>query len=371
MTKIAVIKLGARIPSDATVTSGEALSICRALARGGAEVTAITKILKKDVLDPNIKFQEILDDQTSDADILVVVNGNVNYFGGQDDPAQTLNYKVINQFKGKIIYVMCDPELQLKQVWGSIEKKDWKTNYVKDDILITRKDIVVMSQAFDVEAMQADWESDKNNVQVNRFFHFPMERFPFLNPWLDAVENPVVDLLYGGTPRSGRRIPNLYKWYCGLPTDISVELFGTITENDFVKHPKIGKEPVKRYPNMTGKVKYTEVLPKMNNALAHLVTGDPIYDKVDLIPQRVAECIAAGNIVFVDAGIDRSRRIYPPGTQAHDFLYVAAQDELVEKIRLIKSDPLLRAGLIHAQRDAVAFDALEFCKSMVAAFDKV
>lgn len=46
--KAAVIKLGARITWDTSgaVAPGEAVSICKALVRGGAEVHVFTKILK-------------------------------------------------------------------------------------------------------------------------------------------------------------------------------------------------------------------------------------------------------------------------------------------------------------------------------------
>lgn len=47
--KIAVIKLGARImwETDAAVGPGEAISICKALKQGGAEVHVFTKILQR------------------------------------------------------------------------------------------------------------------------------------------------------------------------------------------------------------------------------------------------------------------------------------------------------------------------------------
>jgi hypothetical protein len=87
---------------------------------------------------------------------------------------------------------------------------------------------------------------------------------------------------------------------------------------------------------------------------------------LDLIPQRIAECHAAGNIVFVDANMDKSRRIYPVGTLAHDFLYVSTQAELVERLRIVKDDPSIRADMLEAQRIATNFDAELFCKSLVS-----
>jgi hypothetical protein len=379
--KAAVIKLGGRITWDtsAGVAPGEAGSICKALVRGGAEVHVYTALMKKDTLHPSITWHDILDTSYPDIneqDVLFVINGNVNFFGGAEDEAQIANYRMLNNFKGKVVYVMCDPELPLMQIWENVSKKEWGSKYSKDDILITRTDIHVLSQPYALEAMKKHWPT--KGVKPGNFFHFPMDRFPMLNEFLEPAHEPTVDLLYGGTPRGGRRIPNLYKWYCNLPADISVEIFGSIDETDFHKHPKVGPltagqelmhmkhgSPSLRYPTFTGKVKYDEVLSKMNTGLAHLVTGDGSYEVLDIIPQRVAECFAAGNIVFVDANMDKSRRIYPAGEMAHDFLYVANQAELVDRLRIVKADSSIRLDLLYAQKVATNFNADEFCQSLV------
>lgn len=378
--KIGVIKLGARITWDreASVTSGEAISICEALTKGGAEVHVFTKILSKDTLDESIKWHNILNDRdTSALDAVLVINGNVNFYGGSEDRAQILNYEIMNNFSGPVIYVMCDPELPLLQIWENVSKKQsdpkykWENTYAEKDILVS-KPIHVLCQPFNVDEMKKVWAKKKGTVPLGTMFHFPMERFPLLNEWLEPTPEPTVDLLYGGTARGGRRIPNLFKWYWNLPEDISVEIFGKIADEDFTAHPKLKSDfearKLHRPPAFTGMVKYCDVLPKMNNSLAHLVTGDPSYETLDLIPQRVAECIAAGNVVFVDANIDMSRRIYPKGTSAHDFLYVANQEELIERLRAIKEDPVMRLQIIDEQRIATNFDADTFCKSLV---DKV
>jgi hypothetical protein len=371
--KIGVIKLGARIIWDKTtsVTSGEAVSICEALTHGGAEVHVFTKILAKDTLDESIKWHDILTDRdTTGLDALIVINGNVNFFGGAEDRAGILNYTVMNNFNGPVIYVLCDPELPLLQIWENVSKKQvdpkyaWENTYEERDINIT-KPIHVLCQPFNVADTKARWIK-KKAAPLGTMFHFPMDRFPLLNPQLAPVMEPTVDLMYGGTARGGRRIPALHKWYWDLPEDISVEVFGKIDTDDFTKHPKVGPSlNLDGAPKFTGMVKYSEVLPKMNSALAHLVIGDPSYETQDLIPQRVAECIRAGNVVFVDANIDKSRRIYPKGTMAHDFLYVSTKEDLIERLRAVKSDPHIREQILMEQLAAIGFDADVFCKSLV------
>jgi hypothetical protein len=374
---IGVIKLGARITweTDAAVGPGEAISICKALQRGGANVSVLTKILPKDTLHPSLTWKNILEATTADSlehlDHLIVVNGNVNFFGGAEDEAQIANYTVINNFPGKVTYVMCDPELPLMQIWGNVSGKEWGSKYAEADINITRPDISVLSQPFATDKVRERWSKKKGAAPIGNFFHFPMERFPLLNEWLPPNPTPQVDLMYGGTTRGGRRIPNLLKWYVDLPEDISVNVFGKIDRDDFTKHPKYVPQVMQldqpadhRWPVFTGMVKYCSVLPKMNTALAHLVTGDPSYEVLDIIPQRAMECIAAGNVVFVDANMDSSRRIYPTGL-AREFLYVTNQAELVERLRQVKSNDGLRQQLIASQVAETRFDADEFCQSLV------
>ena len=134
--KIAVIKLGSRIAIGSSGTSGgtgEALSVIQCLTTADAEVTAYTKVLSKDSASSTFLVKDLIDnfDDINKNDVLVVLNGNVTYFGGQDDPYQTNNYKVINHFKGKVFYILCDINLVLKQIWNSIEKKEWADKYRK------------------------------------------------------------------------------------------------------------------------------------------------------------------------------------------------------------------------------------------------
>ena len=120
--KVALIKLGSRISVSSKGTSGgtgEALSIIKMLVKSGVDVDAYTEVLNKDNLE-NLDFNIYnLEDTYKDInskpyDALLVMNGNINYFGGNDVPSQTLNYYIINHFEGKIFYILCDCNLLLK-----------------------------------------------------------------------------------------------------------------------------------------------------------------------------------------------------------------------------------------------------------------
>lgn len=394
--KVAVIKLGSRISFNANDTSGgngEARSIIKMLHEGGADVHIYTKILKKDnlvedytwhnltdILSSGVKtryektlfafpsthmqLQESGKDYDPPFDALVVLNGNVNFFGGAEDPEQLLNYALINDFNGPIFYIFCDPELTLKQVWPSVQKKPWGSKWKESDLNITRTDITYLSQPHDVDKVLA--AMGKNEVKPKNIIHFPFEKFPCLNEQLPFNPGPKVDLSYGGTMRGGKRIDKMIKFYFGHPEDISVEMFGKINLEDFAKSKKHATfVATQRPPSFTGPVRYDEMLPKMNEAMAHCVIGDPWYEDINDMAQRAYESIWSNVVTFIDTDLDELRRVYGADPQLADFLYVSTREELTEKIQLLKADELLRRHIVEAQRAAINFDAKQYCTDFV------
>lgn len=361
--KVAVIKLGSRISFNANDTSGangEARSICKMLRLGGAEVHIYTKILKKDTLVPDYVWHNISDGvQTTHYDALVVLNGNVNFFGGAEDAEQLMNYVYINSFHGPIFYLLCDPELTLKQVWSSVSKKSWVGNWKESELSIKRDDIVYLSQPRDVKMVLEDLK--KNEVIPQQIIHFPFEQFPCLNESIGFNPNPTVDLSYGGTMRGGKRAKKMIKFYFGHPEDISVEMFGKIEAKDFEDRLIAGL----RQPTFSGPVRYDEMLPKMNQAMCHCVIGDPWYEKINDMAQRAYESIWSSVITFIDSDLDGMRRVYGRDKNLADFLYVSDRAELSEKIQLIKADPRMRKQLLEDQIAAIDFDPIRYCADFV------
>lgn len=362
--KIGVLKLGARISFSSQGTSGgtgEALSIIRMLTGGGGDVVVFTKILNKDENPDSIEFRNIEDEYSNinDLECLVVINGTVQFYGGAEDRSQLLNYEIINNFVGPVYYLLCDPELTLKQVWPSVSKKPWVENWSESMLNVVRADIRYISQPFDVDKVLADLK--KNEVVPSTITHFPFEKFPCLNDRLEFNPTPTVDLSYGGTMRGGKRMKKMAKFYFGHPSDISVEMFGKIKEEDFKPDLKFGLT----LPAFTGPVRYDEMLPKMNQAMCHCVIGDPWYEKINDMAQRAYESIWSSVVTFIDSDLDTLRRVYGADKELADFLYVSSRAELTEKIQLIKADPQIRKTLVDAQFAAIGFDADAYCKSFV------
>lgn len=366
--KVAVIKLGSRISFNANDTSGangEARSICKMLKMGGAEVHIYTKILKKDNLVEDYTWHNLTGDKWKPIDdeqinALVVLNGNINFFGGAEDPEQLKNYLIINNFNGPVFYIYCDPELTLKQIWPSVSKKPWVSNWSEKMLNIVRNDIVYLSQPHDVNIILTDLK--KNEIVPSNIIHFPFEQFPCLNEQIPINDSPKVDLSYGGTMRGGKRQKKMSKFYFGLHSDISVEMFGKIKLEDFDSKFTFGLKP----PTFTGPVRYDEMLPKMNEALCHVVIGDPYYEKINDMAQRAYESIWSNVITFIDSDLDKLRRVYGADPELANFLYVSDRDELSEKILLLKQDKELRKYLLTAQIKAINFNATNYCERFLA-----
>lgn len=376
MTNIAVIKLGARVSfnsKDSSGGNGEARSIIKMLALDNRNTVDIyTKVLSKDCEPPfqNVgiydieTFHDKFNDQEYDA--LVVINGNVNFFGGAEDVSQILNYKMINHAQCKVFYVHCDPALSLKQLWPAIAPKPWAENWKQEDIEITRDDIVCIHQPYNVDWLKDEY-TKKNRVHMSKFVHYPLEKFPLLEERLAPNKQPAYDLLYGGTMRGGKREGNLLKFYFGWNQDkFNVELFGKIDIKKFKKLKKFGMEDESTWPSFSGPVKYADMIPKMNESLAHIVIGDDAYSKCEMINQRTYEAMAAGNLVFIDESLDPQHRVFGSGNNAADLFYVNSREDVELRLNQIKSmvegDSYAGVQSVYdLQMSVVDFDETKYC----------
>lgn len=368
--KVAIIKLGSRISFNARDTSGgngEARSIINMLVKGGAEAHIFTKILAKDDLKSEYHWHNIADEYKNldGYDSLIILNGNVNFFGGAEDVEQLLNYEIINNFPGKVFYIFCDPSLTLSQIWPAVSKKPWASNWSEKQLNIVRTDITYLSQPHDVDKVMTMLKP--NDVKPAKIIHFPFEQFPCLLGVMKFNDNPSVHLSYGGTMRGGKRQKKMAEFYFGLPDYINVEMFGKIDASDF--KPKVIENL--SHPKFTGPVKYDMMLDKMNDTMAHVVIGDPLYEQINDIPQRLYESVMAGAVTFLDADMDQVRRVWKnldPITQK--FIHVTNKADLVEKMQAIISYPAVRKQIHRSLVEAIQFDENKYCKSFVNLLEK-
>jgi hypothetical protein len=363
--KIAILKIGSRIAYGSRDTSGgngETRSIINLLVQGGCEVHAYTKILKTDTLVDFVHWHQMADEYKKLHDVgydaLIVLNGNVNYFGGQDDPEQTLIYDVINKFDGRVFYILCDPALQLKQIWPSVERKPWASNYSKEQLEIVRNDIIYICQPFNADKLHKEI-LPKNKIEIEKCIHFPFEKFPCMCPEIIMAQEDQLtfDLSYGGTMRGGKREKKMIDFYFGYPDDIKVEMFGKIELEDF--NPK--KTGTLRPPVFSGAVKYDDYPTKVNRTLSTVVIGDPLYEELSDINQRAYESIWANVITFVDKDFDKQKRVYGDHVIG-DLLYVDTRDDVVKLLNWLKSSvgKVDRESILAYQKEAIDFDARKY-----------
>lgn len=366
--KLAVVKIGARIAVNNNSTScgtGETVSVISILVGAGFQVDAYTKILDNDDKPINFNIYDIeteydkINDRGYDA--LVVLNGNANFFGGAENLLSLLTYNVLNNFKGKVYYILCDPYLIPKQIWKSVEAKPWCNKYKEEDINITRTDINIITQVPDLDAIKTVIEKQ---IVVNSIQFFPFERFPlYTMKDFDRPKEYECDIMYDGTFRSGRREADMIKFYFGYPEDIRVEMFGKLKLENF-KENKYGE----LVPPMFNKsVKYDEFSKKMNTSIATIAIGDSDYKKLGILGQRIYESVRIGNVIFIDNSYDADKKAFDD-PYLKDFSYVEDRNDVIERIRALKKHPNFINEIIERQRKDVTFDAPKYLARLRSLF---
>lgn len=338
---IAVMKIGARIHENDKIgnSTNEVLATIKLLQGGGANVTAFTQVLKSDNKNTSfpIKNYEEFYDTKNKFDALVIVNGNLNFYGGQKDQSVEV-YKCINHFNGPVFYFMYDPYLGLKQCVKSVINRDWNT-YTEEELFINNK-LHYITQCRAVELI--------NEEAQKTCTYYPLEKFPL---FMESVCEEVIfdqahyDLNYAGTFRGGRREADMVKYFFGLPDDIRVQMFGNLSLDQFKKNGDL------RPPEFGKSVTHDLVKENIQKGLATVIIGDKKYKELDDIAQRFYESIIYGQITFIDSDYDRKNRMYTK--ELSDFLRINNRDELVSRLRQIKKDRRFFYEMLDKQRDCI------------------
>lgn len=363
--KLAIIKIGGRITANANgATGGEVLHAVELLLKGGNDIHCFTTIIKNDKLINGVKIRDILQfDVNEKFDALIVINGNINFYGGVTSDHEMQNLKIINSFKGKVVYMLFDPMLPLKQYWDGIETKqekyNWKKKYSKEEIYIERDDIIYISQPYDLEAV-----NDlllKTGVKHSKIYHYPLykmhlttyDRFEFKE--IDRE----VDISYGGTFRNKKRESKLIKFYFHYPEEYKVEIFGKIELEQFSQNKIRSLRP----PKFCKGVSHDMVRDRMSKSLSTIVIGDKWYEGRNLA-QRIYENILSNTITFIDKELDPKRLVYGSDDPFFDQLYVSSKDEVIELIEKTKLDKKLIKHICNKQYEAVQINKQEYINNL-------
>ena len=375
--KVALLKLGGHFEESSTsIAIGEVKSIYILLSK-------IKQISKLDIFTVLSKKQEEsrrpkqmslftrkkeieytirsldkeFDSLVNDYDVLVVVNGSANFFGGTEDTAILMTYRAIRDFKGKVFYFLTDPALMLKQL--SIASKPWADKYRDEDYLFIQRKIDYICQANNLDHVKLLTERD-SYVSTDSICHFPFEKFTYVyNKPLRFNPDPPKDLIYGGTFRSGAREKSLINYYFGYE-NVNVELFGKLKLEDFNEN-KVGSLSK---PNFAGFVPYDRFIRYMNEeAMSTVLIGDEVYIDCEDIAQRVYESILASVVCFVDIRYDQNKNIFKNET-LREFNYVSSRDDVEKKINYLKNNLQFRENIVKLQYEDTKIDIDGYCSSL-------
>jgi len=356
----AVIKIGGRLAVNSRSTSGgtnEVIEIFKRFTKYGIKADLYTEVLPSDDIIPEINIINLDEESLKNInrknyDLLFVFNGNANFFGGAEDPLSILNYMVINNFDGKVLYCLTDLNLILKQIHKAVAGKEWGSKYDPAALEIKRDDIYLISQAAKNDEIHKIFIKNGINLKKENIYHFPWEMFPAFS--IDDYNKPdrSIDIIYGGTFRSGKRENDLIKYYFGYPDDISVELFGNIKLEQFKRKEAMTLRP----PRFSKKLPYKEYIEKTASGLASVIIADPLYKRSSMRTTRFFECIRAGNIIFVDKEYyDNTEFFFNNNELLKEMCVVSNRDDVIDKVRYFRNNVKSRNKFIEIQRSAISF----------------
>lgn len=356
--KVALFKIGSIIKNFSKLNgiSYEIMSCIKMLQDGGADVTAISNSGNSDE-NFTLRTYEWFKRHNNEFDKMIVINGAINYFGGVENTSYPEEvFYAMSHFKKEIIYLVYDPCLPLKDFSKMILAKEFnRVKYTAEDLQIPNR-IHYITQA-------------KNTAKCNFYNskttqYYPLEKYPLLMDNIDFKDinpdNCSYDLIYGGTLRAGKRENKIIQYYFGLPEDIRVQIFGNIKLKQFKKNGSL------RLPDFDKAVDRISLTNKLQTSIATICIGDKVYANLDDVAQRFYESINACHVTFIDSEYDTKKLAYTD-KYLQDFLYVKSQNELIEKLRKVKSDNSLFKDIVKAQyKDVISnFDRETYCKDFV------
>ena len=307
--KVGILKLGGNITWSRNVTTAgnvDVHTICRALSPQ-CEIHIISgKTRNTKIPKPGI-FHDIrnVDINSLGLGALLVFNGNVNFFGGNESVEGIMNYVHINQFEGPVFIMNTDGQLSFKQIWPAIEPKPWSSNWKEEDVTITRKDIIYITQGRDLEKTRKEYEKQKGHITASKYIHFPIEKAILIKKptALKSADGPKYDLIYGGKVRSTGRRKDLVNFYVKGTNNLKVHLFGGLSPKQLgipneIDHIKFGQ-----------KVPNTSFVSKMTQGMATAIIGDPFYHD-NFFTLRMYEAMLAGTLLFIDEKMDTKQDFF-------------------------------------------------------------
>ena len=271
---------------------------------------------------PLNNYEMNISNDLNEFDVVFLTNYVLNFFGGQEIPSMTKSFKLLHNFKGRIIYLLSDFEMKLKQY----EPRDeWVGEHNNEDYKINNYEIAV--QTFNKELTEKYLE--------HKVHYFPIQYATFYkNLQSSEAWMKLTDLIYCGSFRSGRREKKMKHYF--FDTLYDVELFGNIKLEQF-------DDDYQKAPTFLNKVSVEDVSQQNQDGYATIVIGDNSYNN-HFFTMRILEAIRDNLILFIDNDYDEQHIL-----DFNYFHYVRNKEELFIRIKMIKEDEELYNNLLKEQ----------------------
>ena len=299
------------------------------LSVGNAEMINIAKMLRNINVDIDILTCKTCEDaitvhddyNINQYDALLVVNDSTDMFGGLEITTMTTIYKLMHKFKKQIYYILTDLSLPFVDYYQLIKGKTWANKYNENDFKL-QNDIIILSQAHNLDIVK----TIHKNINIKDIKYVPWHYWKLYSEEVLSIKETLdkkVDLIYGGSFRSGRREKKFIDYF--FDKNINVEIYGNMKLSQF-KNIKDKKPPI-----FTDKIENTKILEKNKTSLATIILGDKNYNN-NIVTLRYIEALMSQTICFIDNDFDTSH------TLMHDKFYVKNGKELEEKIINLKQN---------------------------------
>lgn len=305
---------------------------------GNKEMIAIANLLQKYSEVDILTCKECCDcvhvDENYDInkyDCLLIVNDSTNMFGGCEITTMTTIYKLLHKFDKQIYYILTDLSLPFVDYYELIKNKKWN-NYNECDFKL-KNDIIILSQAYNLDIVK----KIHKNIKYKDVIYIPFQEWKvFTEKIIDNNVPKKVDLIYGGSFRTGRREKKFIDYFFDK-NNLDILIYGNMKLSQFKNVD--GLKP----PIFKGKIPNQMVLMANSTSLATILLGDKNYND-NIVTLRFVEALLSNVICFIDNDFDTKHRLLD------DYFYVNNGKELEEKILEIKNDNMLYYSLLSKQQ---------------------
>lgn len=263
-------------------------------------------------------------DQTIDADILVVIGGTVNFFGGADGNCLLQAYHHINKFPGKVLFFYTDPLCPPVKTIGRPGIKQKYTNVPSQITLTKPMTLINCAKTFDLT--KKPWSAKGVITEFEEVIDFEFSQSAIFGESLNVHSGPkTIDLIYGGFYRGGKRRKQMIEYFFDVP--YNAKFFGGIEEDMFkLKPDEVTKLP--EFDKRKGNWDFFKA--ETNKALATVIFAEDTYQN-NITTMRVYCSALSGVIVLVDKAYDPEYKLF-----GVDFYYVDGREDMIKKIDRIK-----------------------------------